>query len=587
MSSQIDAVKNAIDIVALVGERVKLTRAGKNYKGLCPFHGEKSPSFFVTPELGRYKCFGCQEAGDAFTFLEKMDGLTFAQALQELAKRAGITLESVPFTQEDKKRERQLALLSLAKEYYHYILVHHQIAAPAREYLSERGISNSTLELFGLGYSPNSWDSVQAYLIGKKNFTQQELLDVGLIIKNDRGRVYDRFRGRLMFPLTTHRGEVVGFSGRTLEKDAKEAKYINSPETSLYHKSELLFGYSQLSSFIRKSEEVILCEGEFDALSSMQSGVENVVAIKGSALTQEQIKLLARTVKRVIFALDADKAGIEATKRAIQLVKENKSDLNLRVIQLTGGKDPDELARHDPKRWREMVQSSVSVYEYLITVSFAKNNPLTGDGKREISKELAPLLSGISNAVERAHYIALVAKKLQVSEDVFLDEMRKVKLPVIQPNQAPSGEKKMSYSRRDILERYILLLLFAAFSREDSKTTSWVGRIRSQVTFSSPWKEIFAAFVSNQYGFDISAIVQSLPTQFQDSASTLYLEASELAVSFLSDEELIKALHEHGDFVQKETMKKRIERIGELEAKTTLTPEEEDEIHTLRMDLVS
>lgn len=587
MSSQIDSVKNAIDIVALIGERVKLTRAGKNYKGLCPFHGEKSPSFFVTPELGRYKCFGCQEAGDCFTFLEKMDGLTFAQSLQELAKRAGITLESVPFTQEDKKREWQLALLSLAKEFYHYILVHHQIAQQARNYLKERGITQSTIELFGIGFSPASWDGVQSYLIGKKNFTMQELLDVGLVIKNDRGHVYDRFRGRLMFPLTTHRGEVVGFSGRILEKDAKDAKYINSPETSLYHKSELLFGYSQLSSFIRKSEEVILCEGEFDALSSMQAGVENVVAIKGSALTQEQIKLLSRTVKRVVFALDADKAGIEATKRAIALVRESKADLNLRVIELSGGKDPDELARHNPKVWREMVASSVSVYEYLIHVAFKKYDATTGDGKRDISKELAPILSGIGNAVERAHYIAMVAKKLNVTEEIFLDEMRKVKLPTIEKDVSSQKMKKVAYSRRDILERYILLLLFAAFAREDSQTRVWVEQMKTKVIFSSPWKEIFEAFLKNQYGFDIGSLVGSLPAHIQDSASTLYLEASELSASFLTQEEMDKALFEHGEFVQKETMKKRIERISELELKATLTPAEEAEVRKLQLDLVS
>ncbi len=587
MSSQIDAVKNAIDIVALVGERVKLTRAGKNYKGLCPFHGEKSPSFFVTPELGRYKCFGCQEAGDCFTFLEKMDGMTFAQALQELAKRAGITLESVPFTQEDKKRERYLSVLSLAKEFYHYILVHHQIAQPARDYLKERGITQSTIDLFSIGFSPASWDGVQNYLIGKKNFTSQDLLDVGLVIRNDSGRIYDRFRGRLMFPLTTHRGEVVGFSGRTLVKDAKEAKYINSPETSLYHKSELLFGYSQLSSFIRKSEEVILCEGEFDALSSMQAGIENVVAIKGSALSEAQIKILSRMVKRIVFALDADKAGIEATKRAIALVKESKVEVNLRVIELTGGKDPDELARHSPKIWRDMVSSSVSVYEYLIHVAFKKYDASTGDGKRDISRELAPLLSGITNAVERAHYVSQVAKRLNVPDDVFLDEMRKVKLPPIESVASPVSEKKVSYSRRDILERYILLLLFAAFAREDPQTRSWVSQIRSHVIFSTPWKEIFEAFVQNQFGFNIGALVSSLPAHFQDSASTLYLEASELAVSFLTQEEMEKALSEHADFVQKESMKKKIERIGELEGKSELSEEEESEIRKLRLDLVS
>ncbi len=423
MTDQIARVKEATDIIALVGERVKLTKSGSNYKGLCPFHSEKSPSFFVNPAMQRYTCFGCHETGDVFTFLEKYDTMTFAESLRYLAKRAGIELESFTPSLQDHKRERILAALSLAREYYHFLLTNHPAGEIAREYLANRGTTSETIELFGLGVSLASWDGLQKYLIGKKGFTVEELLDSGLIIQSDRGTYYDRFRDRLMFPLTNTRGIVVGFSGRSLNPEEKTAKYINSPETSTYHKSELLFGYSQLHRFIREKEEVILVEGEFDMLSSFQAHVQHVCAIKGSALSGEQLKLLSRSVKRILFALDNDKAGIEATKRAIGLAREY--DISLRVILLDGGKDPDDIAREDPHKWRELVKKSVTVYDYLIDQSFKSHDVTSGDGKREITNELGSLVMGITNAVEQSHYLQKIAKRLMFLRISYLRSLKR------------------------------------------------------------------------------------------------------------------------------------------------------------------
>ncbi|MEK7458270.1 MAG: DNA primase, partial [Patescibacteria group bacterium] len=317
--NQVQEVKDAIDIVQMIGERVHLTKAGKSFKGLCPFHSEKSPSFFVTSDIQRYKCFGCAKSGDIFTFLEEYEGMTFAESLQELAGRAGITLERHVFTKDDVERQRLYEILSLAREYYHYILTEHKSGKPARDYLQSRGVAHETITTFKLGYALDSWDALQRYLINKKKYTRKELLDAGLLVQGNSNRPYDRFRGRVMFPLTDTLGKVVGFSGRVLDPKAKEAKYINSPETQLYHKSELLFGYSILKPIIKKEEEVFVVEGELDALSSYQAGVKNVVAIKGSALSDQQMRLLSRTAKRVVLALDADNAGVEATIRAIEV----------------------------------------------------------------------------------------------------------------------------------------------------------------------------------------------------------------------------------------------------------------------------
>lgn len=584
MSSQIAQVKDAIDIVALISEKVKLTKAGKNYKGLCPFHSEKSPSFFVTPELGRYKCFGCGESGDAFTYLQKTENLSFAESLRELASKAGIKLESVPLTQEDHHKDRLKEILSLSKEFYHYLLTSHEVGQTARDYITKRGVTNDTIRLFGLGVAPDAWDSLLHYLVGKKGFNQDDVVDAGLAIRSEKGHYYDRFRHRLMFPLTDKRGQVVGFSGRLLDNSAKEAKYINSPETQLYHKSELLFGYSQLSTAIRQSEEVVVCEGEFDVISSFQAHVNNVVAIKGSALSLTQIQLLSHSVRRICLALDADSAGIEATKRAIQLVKESDVDVNLRVIPVTGGKDPDEIARSSPAKWREMVQKNISVYEYLIDVSFAANDVKSGDGKKEITKELVPLLSQIQNAVEQAHYVQQVARRLGVSEEIFEKELRKAKLP---PTfSKPDGSKKLEEvskpkNRSEVLQRYLFLVLLAS---DGADFPSRLEQLRQNGTFSGVYAKLLSVSVASSVTDPLS-FTQALPEELKEFFTSLYLEASELGTQADLKSEFENALLELTEIVKKEDKIKLAKEVGLLESKENLTPQEEMHLKELTVKM--
>lgn len=422
--SQIEQVKEATDIIEIINERVPLQRSGRNYRANCPFHGEKTPSFFVNDQIQRYKCFGCGETGDAFTFLEKYEGMSFAEALQYLADRAGITLEKISRTKEDDERDQLYEILNLAKEYYHYLLQKHEIGAGAREYLKDRGITSDSIKLFQLGYSHHSWDSLAKYLHKKKKYSFDLLEKAGLVIKGRKGGYYDRFRGRVMFPLTDHRGKVVGFSGRTLDPEAKTAKYINSPETSLYHKAQLLYGYSQMRQAIREKKSVVVTEGEMDVISSVQAHVGNVVALKGSALTEQQGRLLNRLVEKVLLALDTDSAGVEATKRAIEVSK--KFEYELRVVMLPEGKDPDDLARNKPDVWRKAVKESVSVPDFFLTVLQKQHDISTPEGQRGLMAEIAPVLQGLQHAVERDFYVKKVAKVLGVRESVVREDMRKV-----------------------------------------------------------------------------------------------------------------------------------------------------------------
>ena len=317
---QVEEVKKKTDMVTLVGEYVELKKAGRNFKGLCPFHNEKTPSFMVNEELQIFKCFGCGKGGDALSFLMEIEGLEFGEALTKLAERAGVKLVYQDRGEKRGEKEELLKVHLLAQEYYHYLLQKHEVGKWARKYLKDRKINEKLIESFGLGFSPTGWDGLTRFLRDKKGFSEKVIEKSGLGIRGKKG-LYDRFRGRVMFPLLDSGGKVVGFSGRVLPDFARknEPKYINSPETAIYHKSEMLFGLSQSKQEMRKKGRVVVVEGEIDMISSFAAGVGETVAIKGSALTEEMVERLARLVETVIFAMDADEAGEKAMKRSVSM----------------------------------------------------------------------------------------------------------------------------------------------------------------------------------------------------------------------------------------------------------------------------
>ncbi len=468
--SQIKEIKEASNIVEIIAEKIKLENSGVNFKACCPFHNEKTPSFFVNPGLQRYRCFGCGANGDVLDFLQNFEGITFYEALKTLADRAGIQLKEFQKSQEDEEREKLLEIMSFAKEYYHYLLTKHEVGQVGRDYLKNRGTSNESIKIFQLGFATSAWDSLLKYLHHKKKFSLNLIEKTGLIIKGKSGHYYDRFRERLIFPLKNHRGQVVGFSGRLLSQSPKEAKYINSPETLLYHKSQMLYGYSELFREIKKKEQVVVVEGEFDMISSTQAHVNHVVAIKGSALTSEQVNLLSRVAKTIILALDADEAGIKATERAIGIVK--AKGIDLRVIDLKHldflsaadqVKDPDELAKEKPKLWRQAVESAVSVYEFLFNHALDIYDPQSADGKRKIINRLAPILENIDHLVEKEFYIQKLSAALNVKESLLKADLKKFgqkknDLPVAKTSEIPVNTVK-TYQERN--EEYLLFLLFS------------------------------------------------------------------------------------------------------------------------------
>lgn len=481
MIDQLEEIKRKIDIVQFISEYVPLKKTGLNFKGLCPFHSEKTPSFVVSPERQIWHCFGqCGEGGDILKFLMKMENLEFGEALRELAKRAGVKLEAYKPTEGERQKQVLYEINHLATEFFHYLLTSHPSGKRALNYILGRGISKDSLNRFKIGFSPNMWDGLQKYLIGKKGYRAEDLEGAGLVIKSKKqyGDYYDRFRNRLMFPLKDHRGNICGFAGRILDPNDKEAKYVNTTETLIYHKSELLFGLSETKEEIKKAGSAVLVEGELDAISSYQAGVKNVVAIKGSALTPNQVQVLLRFTKKLVFALDSDIAGDQAAHRGIEIA--DNAGFSMSVVEVKGGKDPDEVAQKDPKGWQKMVTAAIPVFDYFIDSAFSRFGGETAEGKRAIGRELVPILAKISDKIVQSHYLQVLAEKLGVPEEAIIAQIAKQETPG--PSAIVRGAKTggVARSRREITEQHLLALGFA------SGNWTWLNKRKVKILVETP-----------------------------------------------------------------------------------------------------
>lgn len=457
---QVAQIREKIDIVDLLSDYLTLKKAGRNFKALCPFHNEKTPSFVISPERQIWHCFGgCNKGGDVYQFLIEYEKLEFPEALRILAKRAGIELSTRDFnSSESSKKEQLYRINSLAKEYYHYVLTKHKAGEKARNYLANRGIDPKVIETFSLGFSPPVGNALSKYLIDKKRFDKQEVIDAGLVYQRGRDTV-DFLRGRLMFPLIDHRDNVVGFAGRILDNSDSVSKYINTRETLIYHKGDQIFGLNITKDAIRRGEQAIIVEGEFDVLSCFQNGVSNVIAIKGTALTESQVSLLGRFTKKITFCFDADKAGYEAIKRSLLVVE--KKGLSPTVIEIPGGKDPDEAIKESPAAFKKAAKEDISVYDYLLKHTLNSVDIGTAEGKKKVGVELLPFINQISNEIIKEHYLRKIADALDTSYESISKEIERIVRSDAKQSQpspkASAGEAKRS--KEEILEEYLLALI--------------------------------------------------------------------------------------------------------------------------------
>ena len=475
----------------------------------------------VSPELQIFKCFGCGEGGDAFSFLEKYEGMEFGEALKYLADRAGVKLQRVDLGAGSEK-EKLIEINTQALRFYNYLLLSHPIGQKALDYLlKERGLKKQTIEEFSLGYSPENPATFKKFLVDKKKFNPGDIAKGGLgLIRGS--QIYDRFSGRIVFPLFDHRGNPVGFSGRVLPWDKRETgKYINSPETPLYHKSNVLFALNLTRPFIKKKKVAIVVEGELDAILSYQAGIRNIVAIKGSALTEEQVRLLSRFAPKFILALDADIAGDSAARRGITVA--GNLGVEVKVATITKYKDPDEAARGDLESYKKDLINAKGVWDYLIDSVFARYDSATGSGKAKISKELTPILSEIGDKIVQAHYANVLARKLDVPLSAVSEEIGKVEAKEEAPKVAVP-QKSEEKGRRDLLEERLLTLAFAF----DPKIL--LGKEASSLITIPLYTKLLAEYVrffSQKGTFTVSGFAASLPGELFEGFAKMILDSGQ------------------------------------------------------------
>ena len=412
-------IKSKLPVVDIVGETVALKRAGSAYKGLCPFHAEKTPSFVVSPERESWHCFGCGEGGDIFTFLMKRDGLDFREALARLAEKAGVEL-SERTAREDRRKARLREALEAAVAWYREVLLQTKQGERAREYLAERGFAEQTLDRFGVGYAPNNWEMLTGRLQAR-GFSAEELIGSGLASPSNRGGVIDRFRGRVIFPIRDASGRAIGLGGRILP-GLEGPKYLNSPAGPLFDKSHTLYAVDLARPAIRREKLTVIVEGYTDVLAAHQAGFENVVASLGTALTAGQVELATRYADAVALAYDVDLAGETATQRGL-LEELGPVVSKVRVIRIPAGKDPDEFIKTDPDGWRTAVAEATELLPYFMQRAAADVDMRQPHGRSAYTRRMLDLLRRIPDRVEQDSYVPGLAKLAGIDERVLRDEL--------------------------------------------------------------------------------------------------------------------------------------------------------------------
>lgn len=505
-----ELIKEKIDIVEFINSYLPLKKAGRNFRGLCPFHQEKTPSFFVSPERGFYHCFGCQKNGDIFTFLMEREGLTFPEALKILAERAGVKLSLRAKTPDQShQKERLLALSLLAAEYYHHLLLSHRVGEGARRYLKKRGINAASIKNFKLGYAPDSWESTGKFLL-TRGYQEPELIESGLIIPKERPGIgrgwYDRFRGRLMFPVFDLLGRVVGFSGRTLKEGPNLPKYINSPDSLIFQKGRLLYGLNLAKDSIRREDQTILVEGNLDVISTHQAGLHKSLAPLGTGFTEPQAKLIKRFTQNLILAFDNDDAGLKATLGAIQLAL--GLDLSIGVVKISNAKDPDEAVQKDAEQFKKDLEEAQNFFEYLL--DFAKNKFSWQDtqGKSATAKLILPFLARVSDRVAKDGFLKSLANELKVEEKSVWANLEKIEAEIAKERTSYRGDAQESVEvslpsvaqkpREQVLSEHLLILILALpealWSRESLKDLLF-NKISLQYLVDRKLRRIFESLV--------------------------------------------------------------------------------------------
>ncbi len=467
MNSSIDEIKNRLDVIEVIQGYIRLQKAGRNYRALCPFHSEKTPSFMVSPERQIWHCFGCNRGGSIFDFVMEIEGVEFADALRILARRAGVELKKVD-PKLKTERTRLYEICDLANRFFIKQLEASQTGRNIQQYLIGRGLSPKTIEDWQIGYAPSppagGWRALLDFLVSR-GYPQEEILKSGLIVEREqktaKDKYYDRFRDRIIFPIADLNGAVIGFTAREnpSRPDNRVGKYINTPNTLIYDKSRVLYGLDKAKLDIKKKNLCVLVEGQMDVIMSYQAGIRNVAASSGTALTEQQLKILKRYTENLAMAFDTDLAGETATKRGMDLAIQ--FGFNTKVISLPDSQDPADCIKKDVAIWSETIDGAQGLIEFYLDNVFSKNNPQTAEGKKEITRILLPVIKKIPNKVEQAHWLQEVARRLKVQEGALVEEMKRMKQPFMGERGLSQEASSKSLIEDANLEEYTLGLVLA------------------------------------------------------------------------------------------------------------------------------
>lgn len=525
MDSQTQEIKDKLNIVEVVGQYVQLQRAGHNFRARCPFHKERTPSFMVSPERGTYICFGCGEKGDVFSFVQKIEGIDFKTALHQLAEKAGVVLRH-DFVPKEEHKEHDDHLRDVCEAATVFFEGQLQKRPEVEEYLKTRGVHDETKHLWRLGYAPASWRDLSEHL-QSLGFSKEVIVEAGLSARSEKSptEIYDRFRGRIMFPMFDASGKVIAFSGRFFEKiegsreEGEPAKYVNSPETPLFKKSRVLYGFDKARNFIRKVDCILLVEGQFDLILAHQSGLPFTVAVSGTALTEEHLQLLGRLSKRLVLALDGDAAGVRAgLKSALMALR---MGFDVKVPTFPQGKDPADLASENPELLKSAVRTSKTAIEFFLDVlRVSMKDERTY--KKQAEAQILPLIRAIGSKIDQEHFIRIVAERLRTPEDAVRAEVQKLSatagIPESEAHDTPVVEATPSLSRMDHALA-MLLFHFEGNTEMEERIVRLVGEeVREKVLQR-------CAEDAERYRFEFDALTQS-----EEESKELLLRMVELAL---------------------------------------------------------
>jgi DNA primase len=550
MVSPVEEIKNRLDIVQVVGEYIKLKKAGANYRAICPFHSEKKPSFFVSPARQIWKCFGCGRGGSVFNFVMEIEGVEFGDALRILARKTGVELK--PIRPELKtKRQRLYQICELATKFFEKQLQKGVVGKKAKQYLFDRKISEESIKKWRLGYAPDTWRGLSDFLVSK-GFSKDEIQRAGLAIKDEKGHFYDRFRGRIMFPIFDLSSQVVGFTGRVFENGKKRevtAKYLNTPNTLLYDKGRILYGLDKAKVEIRKKGFCILTEGNVDVILSSQEGMGNIVATSGTALTSFQLDILKRYSDKLFLGFDMDVAGETATKRGIDLAQQKGFDI--KVLLMPEGCDPADLISQDVKKWQEVVDKAKGILDFYFETALAHFDKKTPEGKNEISRILLPVIKRIPNKIIRFHWIQRLARELGAREKDIELELDKIKTENRESEEVEVVKQRKT--PKQALEDELLLLILSSEMA--------IKFLEKEIVDFLSAETVQIISLIQKHGLNFEELEKELSSALFEKVQLLCLEAEVMNKDLNVEEEIGKCLQRIKSLKIKQELKKLSERI--------------------------